>query len=102
MRESNQRVPILGSIPLLGAMFRTQKVDAVKTNLMVFIRAKILRDSVQTALETGAKYNAIREVQRQSSSFGVLRPEERPMLPPLESYKPAVPDDSATQPELDE
>lgn len=102
LRESNQRVPILGSIPLLGAMFRTQKVDAVKTNLMVFIRAKILRDSVQTALETGAKYNAIREVQRQSSSFGVLRPEERPTLPPLESYKPAVPDDSATQPELDE
>ena len=102
LRESNQRVPILGSIPLLGAMFRTQKVDAVKTNLMVFIRAKILRNSVQTALETGAKYNAIREVQRQSSSFGVLRPEERPTLPPLESYKPAVPDDSATQPELDE
>ena len=102
LRESNQRVPILGSIPLLGAMFRTQKVDAVKTNLMVFIRAKILRNSVQTALETGAKYNAIREVQRKSSSFGVLRPEERPTLPPLESYKPAVPDDSVTQPELDE
>jgi len=102
LRESNQRVPILGSIPLLGALFRTQKVDSVKTNLMVFIRAKILRDSVQTALETGAKYNAIRDVQRQSSSFGVLRTKERPMLPPLEYYKPAAPDNSATQPESDE
>jgi general secretion pathway protein D len=102
LRESNQRVPILGSIPILGALFRTQKVDSVKTNLMVFIRAKILRNSVQTALETGAKYNAIRDVQRQSSSFGVLRTKERPMLPPLEYYKPAAPDNSATQPESDE
>ena len=102
LRESNQRVPILGSIPILGALFRTQKVDSVKTNLMVFIRAKILRDSVQTAFETGAKYNAIREVQRQGSSFGVLRPKERPMLPPLESYQPAAPENSGTQPESDE
>ena len=102
LRESNQRVPILGSIPLLGALFRTQKVDSVKTNLMVFIRAKILRDSVQTAFETGAKYNAIRDVQRESSSFGVLRSKERPVLPPLEFYEPAASDNSATQPEPDE
>ncbi len=102
LRESNQRVPILGSIPILGALFRTQKVDSVKTNLMVFIRAKILRNSVQTAFETGAKYNAIREVQRDGSSFGVLRPEQRPMLPPLESYQPAAPENSGTQPESDE
>ena len=102
LRESNQRVPFLGSIPVLGALFRSQKVDSVKTNLMVFIRAKILRDSVQTAYETGAKYNAIREVQSQGSSFGLLRPEQRPMLPPLESYQPAAPENSGTQPESDE
>lgn len=102
LRESNQRVPILGSIPILGALFRTQKVDSVKTNLMMFIRATILRDSIQTAFETGAKYNAIREVQREGSSFGLLRPEQRPMLPPLESYRPTAPENSATQPESDE
>jgi len=102
LRESNQRVPILGSIPILGALFRTQKVDSVKTNLMMFIRATILRDSIQTAFETGAKYNAIREVQREGSSFGLLRPEHRPMLPPLESYRPTAPENSATQPDSDE
>jgi hypothetical protein len=53
-------------------------------------------------LETGAKYNAIREVQREGSSFGLLRPEQRPMLPPLESYQPAAPENSGTQPESDE
>jgi general secretion pathway protein D len=102
LRESNQRVPFLGSIPVLGALFRTQKVDSVKTNLMMFIRAKILRNSVQTAFETNAKYNMIRDVQRQGSSFGLLRPEQRPMLPPLESYETTAPEKSGTQPESDE
>jgi len=102
LRESNQRVPYLGSIPILGALFRTQKVDSVKTNLMMFIRAKILRNSVQTAFETNAKYNMIREVQSQGSSFGLLRPEQRPMLPPLESYETTAPEKSGTQPESDE
>jgi general secretion pathway protein D len=102
LRESNQRVPILGSIPLLGALFRTQKTDSVKTNLMVFIRPKILRDSVQTAFETDAKYNAIREVQQQGVNYGMLRSKDRPVLPPLETYKPADSDNAVTQPESDE
>ena len=41
LRESTQRVPILGSIPLIGALFRTRSVDKVKTNLIVFIRPKM-------------------------------------------------------------
>ena len=102
LRETNQRVPILGSIPLLGALFRSQKTDSVKTNLMVFIRTKILRNSVQTAFETDAKYNAIRDVQRQGGNYGYLRSKERPVLPPLETYKPADADNSGTQPESDE
>ena len=102
LRESNQRVPFLGSLPLIGALFRVQKMDAVKTNLMVFIRPKILRNSVQTAFETNSKYNAIRDVQRESSSFGVLRSDDRPSLPPLETYQNSAPDDSATTPESNE
>jgi len=100
--ETNQRVPILGSIPLLGALFRSQSTDSSKTNLMVFIRTKILRDSVQTAFETDAKYNAIRDVQQQGGNYGYLRSKTRPVLPPLETYKPADADDSATEPESDE
>jgi general secretion pathway protein D len=102
LRESNQRVPILGSIPLLGALFRTQKTDSVKTNLMVFIRPKILRDSVQTAFETNSKYNAIRDVLQQGSNYGVLGNAERPDLPPLETYKSSESENSGTQPESEE
>lgn len=102
LRESNQRVPILGSIPVLGALFRTQSTDAVKTNLMVFIRPKILRNSVQTAFETDAKYNAIRDVQRQGANYGLLRSKQRPMLPPLEEFRSRGAESIDAQPESDE
>ena len=102
LRESNQRVPILGSIPLFGALFRTQKTDSVKTNLMVFIRAMILRDSIQTAFETDAKYNAIRGVLQEGSNFGLLRSNDRPSLPPIDTYQPAEPENSESQQERDE
>jgi len=102
LRESNQRVPILGSIPLLGALFRTQKVDAVKTNLMVFIRPTILRDSLDASIETNQKYNKIREIQQQSSSFGLLKPADRPELPPLESYDKPDSADAEPQPDANE
>ena len=102
LRESNQRVPILGSIPILGALFRSQKTDSVKTNLMIFLRAKILRNSMQTAFETNAKYTAIRKVQRQNATYGFLRPTARPMLPPIDTYNIPNSEKSATQPESDE
>ena len=91
LRESDQRVPILGSIPILGALFRSRTTDKVKTNLMIFIRPKILRDSVQTAYETHAKYNYIRNVQQQGrggqgGNVALMPFQDRPMLPPLETY----------------
>ena len=97
LRESDQRVPILGSIPVLGALFRNRSTDKVKTNLMVFIRPKILRNSAQIAFETDAKYNSIREIQRQNAQdFGdnvsLMPGEERLMLPPIETLRePAGP-----------
>jgi general secretion pathway protein D len=102
LRESNQRVPFLGSIPVLGALFRTQKTDLVKTNLMVFIRPKILRDSVQSAFESDAKYNAMRDVLQEGVNYGYFKTRERPQLPPLENYKSTEGDVSEAQPESDE
>ena len=102
LRESTQRVPILGSLPLIGGLFRSQKMDAVKTNLMIFIRPKILRDSISTAFETNAKYNAIRDVQRESSSLGLFRSDDRPTLPPLEPYQESEAAGSTTAPQANE
>jgi general secretion pathway protein D len=89
LRESDQRVPVLGRIPILGNLFRSRKTDKVKTNLLVFIRAKILRDSAQMSVETNAKYNSIQQILQGNREAGVsLMPnQERPVLPPLEEYQ---------------
>lgn len=86
LRESEQRVPGLGRIPGLGWLFRARSTERVKTNLMVFIRPTILRDSVQAGFQTSRKYNYIREMQRQQAERPVqlMRGEQRPMLPELE------------------
>jgi general secretion pathway protein D len=76
LSESQSRVPILGRIPLLGVLFRADRTQKNKTNLMVFIRPTILRDDVQAAFETNAKYNYIRDQQM------AMRP-NRPRLMPL-------------------
>ena len=89
LRESDQRVPVLGSVPLLGNLFRSRKTEKLKTNLMIFIRPTIQRDAAQTALETDAKYNLIRQVQQsqQGDSVQLMPGEERPILPPIEEYR---------------
>jgi general secretion pathway protein D len=86
LRESDQRVPILGSIPGIGALFRSRKTDKVKTNLLVFIRPTILRDSTTVSNETNKKYNYIRDVLKESEGTGIqLMPkQEHFSLPPFE------------------
>ncbi len=77
-REKEQRVPLLGSIPLLGALFRSTSTQTVKVNLMFFIRPTILRDNVQTAFETNQKYNYIRDLQQGQENSAQLLPELAP------------------------
>lgn len=91
LRESEQRVPILGSIPIIGALFRSSKTDKVKTNLMVFIHPKILRNSTQAGIETDSKYRYLRGIQQRGRDrFGpdvpMLPGAARPILPPLDRY----------------
>ncbi len=102
LRESEQRVPVLGSIPILGHLFRSRKTDKVKTNLLIFIRAKILRDASQTSFETNSKYNQIRNILEGSRGSGIaLMPKlDRPTLPPLESEEQPI--ESEEQPSQDD
>ena len=83
LREVEQRVPLLGRMPGVGALFRSQSTELKKTNLMVFIRPTILRDSAQAALQTEAKYRYIRDLQLEQGQTRVrlMRGEARPTLP---------------------
>jgi general secretion pathway protein D len=91
VRESKSQVPFLGSIPILGELFKTRSVDKVKTNLMVFIRPRILRDGIDSAIESNAKYNYIRgqQTERNKGRVPLMPGERQPTLPPLEQLVPA-------------
>ncbi len=58
--QSESKVPLLGDIPLLGALFRSTKDVHTKRNLMVFLRPTIIRDATGLAALSGKKYSDIR------------------------------------------
>ncbi len=91
--EGEQNVPFLSKIPLLGQLFRVRNTKKTKTNLLIFIRAKILFDDAQIASETAAKYNYAREIQRgRGKGDAQLLPGERqPTLPNLQTLAPGAP-----------
>ncbi|MEO6184750.1 MAG: type II secretion system protein GspD, partial [Steroidobacteraceae bacterium] len=80
------RVPFLGRIPLIGEAFKSRNGKREQSNLMVFIRPKIITDSYQAQVESNAKYNVIRDAQRlqnnQKELFPLLPFDNPPVLPP--------------------
>jgi len=84
--KSEQRVPFLGSLPLIGLAFKTRDYTRTRNNLMVFIHPKVLRTREQSVIETGAKYNYMLDEQRRADkrdSTPLLPGEKTPTLPPL-------------------
>jgi len=86
--ETEQKVPLLGDIPLLGALFRYTSVKKVKTNLMVFLRPTILRTKEDSFKLTRSKYNFIRSKQLRLSEDGVslMSNESHPVMPEVEEF----------------
>ena len=72
---THSKVPLLGDIPFLGALFRSTSRDKVKRNLMVFLRPSIVRD-----METAAE---IRD-SRFDVLYDLLGPDLRKTKPTLE------------------
>ena len=85
--ENDQSVPFFGDIPIIGALFRSSSTQKVKTNLMVFLRPVVMRDSRQGLLLTNSKYDYLRQLQIQSrEEESYLLPDEpAPLLPEFDS-----------------
>ncbi|WP_085759787.1 type II secretion system secretin GspD [Oceanicoccus sagamiensis] len=68
VQELVSKVPILGDMPLVGALFRSTTDQVIKKNLMVFIHPVIL-DSEEVAMELSQKnYNLMQELQQKYNS----------------------------------
>lgn len=88
--QSETRVPLLGSIPVLGHLFRSQSSSLQKTNLLVFIRPTILRDDDTLRGATALKYNFIRDRQLEQRNISRLltKGSDLPLLPDWDSILP--------------
>ena len=71
-QEVVSKVPVLGSIPLIGRLFQSSSTSSVKKNLMVFLKPKILIDSEAVNDISLEKYNYIKaqqELQNQNKNI---------------------------------
>ncbi|MCI1190430.1 type II secretion system secretin GspD [Calidifontimicrobium sp. SYSU G02091] len=82
--ESRSQVPLLGDLPGIGALFRSQSRTKNRTNLMVFLRPVIMRDAASAAQLSLDRYDLIRAQQQAAQPApSVLLPiEGAPVLPP--------------------
>jgi general secretion pathway protein D len=85
--ESEERVPGLGSIPLLGNLFKSRSGSRQKTNLLVFLRPTILRDQSATEAVSASKYNEMRDEQKSlnGGKITLLPGEKQPSIPAIPS-----------------
>ena len=72
VQEVVSKVPILGSIPLLGKLFQSSSKTTSKKNLMVFLKPTILIDSSTAQAISLEKYNFIKAQQELDENKEVI------------------------------
>ncbi len=91
-RDRQEKVPLLGDIPLLGRLFRYDTTQKIKQNLMVFIHPAIIKDSVEAAAYTSRKYDYLRARQLEAGigDRGLIK-DSRAVFPDLEELVTQLP-----------
>ncbi len=81
---NQDKVPGLGDIPLFGNLFKSESRSRKKTNLMVFLRPVVMRDSRETSTLALDRYELMRAVQKdaQPRPSSVLQINDSPVMPP--------------------
>ena len=84
VNDGVQKVPVLGDIPILGALFRYKTRSHTKTNLMIFLRPTLVRNSEDSGAYTGERYDYILgEQEKARPVHDVVLPDvPSPTLPP--------------------
>jgi general secretion pathway protein D len=87
VNDTNEKVPGLGDIPVLGNLFKYQKQGRIKRNLMVFLRPTVIRTNEQSVNLSSDRYNYIRnaEIAAQPDQTMVMPNLGAPVLPELKN-----------------
>ncbi|MEI7538499.1 MAG: type II secretion system secretin GspD [Comamonadaceae bacterium] len=88
---NQDKVPGLGDLPVFGNLFKTDSRSRNKTNLMVFLRPVVVRDSQTSERLSMDRYELMRSgmqaMQPMPSSLAPIN--ETPVLPALPAARPA-------------
>jgi general secretion pathway protein D len=84
-QDTEEKVPGLGNLPFIGSLFRYRTRSRIKTNLMVFLRPTVIRNSEQNTTLTSGRYDYIRnsELNTQTAQNDSITSLNSPTLPPL-------------------
>jgi general secretion pathway protein D len=83
--DTDDKVPGLGDLPLIGGLFKYRSRTREKTNLMVFLRPTVIRNNEQSVSLATDRYDYIRnaELNAQPREKDLLPNMGTPLLPPL-------------------
>ncbi|CBL43990.1 General secretion pathway D protein, outer membrane secretin [gamma proteobacterium HdN1] len=72
LSDAVQKVPLLGDIPLIGALFRSTSKVQEKRNLLLFLRPTVIRDDAKAESVMDRKYGQIRGAALDRDSIGEI------------------------------
>ena len=83
--SARSQVPLLGDIPVLGQLFRSERESQVRRTLFVFLRPTILRDQAAVIAAAQAKFDKLRrqEADQRAKGESLLGAPPAPKLPEL-------------------
>ncbi len=78
-----EKIPVLGDVPLFGNLFKSEVRSRKKTNLMVFLRPVVVRDAAATDALSMDRYDMMRSAQQRSQpeNSSALPVNQGPLLP---------------------
>ena len=102
LSDTEQKVPGLGDIPLLGKLFSSQNTRKSKRNLMIFLHPTILRDARAEQQVTHGKYQFMRQQQlkQKQNADLLLEDDSIPILPKLNELLSILPGEQQAIPML--
>jgi general secretion pathway protein D len=97
---NQQKVPVLGDVPIFGNLFKSETRTRSKKNLMVFLRPVVIRDAVQSDMLSLDRYELMRGKQEgaQPASSITVPINGAPVLPAVTRPEPAPQAPSAAPP----
>jgi general secretion pathway protein D len=89
-QKTVEKVPVLGDMPLVGALFRSTTTKKIKRQLMVFIHPSIVDSAEKAEALSRSSYEQLQDADGKlpTSNFGETSSRE---LPEFETLRPAKP-----------